>query len=60
MNQYTPMRKVKYNELNKTLTKNQYYELIDYACGLGIGNCFVQEEGTQKKSFIPDFKNQVF
>lgn len=60
MNQYTPMRKVKYNELNKTLTKNQYYELIDYACGLGIENCFVQEEGTQKKSFIPDFKNQVF
>lgn len=60
MNQYTPMRKTKYNELNRTLTKKQYYELIDYACNLGIENCFVQEDGTQKKSFIPDFKNQVF
>ena len=60
MNQYTPIRRVKYNELNRTLTKQEYYELIDYACNLGIENCFVQEEGTQKKSFIPDFKNQVF
>ena len=49
MNQYTPIRKTKYEELNRTLTKNEYYNLIDYACWLGIENCF-----------IPDFKNQVF
>ena len=60
MNQYTPIRKTKYQELNRTLSKNEYYELIDYAYNLGIENCFVQEEGTQKKSFIPDFKDQVF
>ena len=60
MNQYTPVRKCKYKELNKTLSKNEYYELIDYACFIGIENCFVQENGTQKKSFIPDFNNQVF
>ncbi len=60
MNQYTPIRKTKYNELNRKLSKKEYYNLIDYAISLGIENCFVQEEGTQKKSFIPDFKNQVF
>lgn len=60
MNQYTPIRKTKYNELNRKLSKKEYYNLIDYAISLGIKNCFVQEEGTQKKSFIPDFKNQVF
>ena len=60
MNQYTLIRKTKYEELNRTLTKNEYYNLIDYACWLGIENCFVQDNGTQKKSFIPDFKNQVF
>lgn len=60
MNQYTPIRKTKYNELNRKLSKKEYYNLIDYAISLGIENCFVQEEGTQKKSFIPNFKNQVF
>ena len=60
MNQYTPIKKTKYNELNRKLSKKEYYNLIDYAISLGIENCFVQEEGTQKKSFIPDFKNQVF
>ena len=60
MNQYTPIKKTKYNELNRKLSKKEYYNRIDYAISLGIENCFVQEEGTQKKSFIPDFKNQVF
>lgn len=55
MNQYTPIRKTKYKELNKTVTQEEYNELINYACDLGIKNAFIQEEGTQKESFIPQF-----
>ena len=55
MNQYTPVRKCKYHELNIKLDDKVYNEVIDYAWSLGIRNAFVQEEGTQKESFIPDF-----
>ena len=45
---------------NCILSNDEYYKMIDYAYNLGIRNCFVQEEGTQKKSFIPDFSTQEF
>lgn len=60
MNQYTPIKKLKYQELNNTIDKNIYNDVIDYAYDLGIRNAFVQEDETQSKSFIPDFKNQIF
>ena len=56
MNQYTNIKKLKYKELNDKVTKKEYDNLIDYACGLGIENCFVQEEESQSESFIPSFK----
>ena len=55
MNQYTPVRKCKYNELNKKLGEEEYEEVINYAWNLGIRKAFVQEEGTVNESFIPDF-----
>ena len=56
MNQYTPLDNVKnIDELNKTVTEDEYNELIDYAVSIGINNAFVQEGGTQEESFIPDF-----
>lgn len=56
MNQYTPVRKIEnYKELNNTVTDNEYDDLINYACDLGITNAFIQEGETQKESFIPDF-----
>ncbi len=55
MNQYTPVIKTKYNNLNRKVTKNEYNELIDYAVSLGIVNAFVQEDETQSESFIPNF-----
>lgn len=55
MNQYTPLRSLKYKELNKTVKEKNYNDIIDYACNLGIENAFVQEGETQKKIFIPDF-----
>ena len=56
MNQYTPVEKIdKYINLNRKVTNEEYDELIDYACNLGIENAFIQEGETQEESFIPDF-----
>ncbi len=58
MNQYTPVRICKYQELNRVVSDEIYNEIIDYAWELGIRNAFIQEGGTQSESFIPkwDFK----
>ena len=55
MNQYTPVRKCKYEELNSKIDNSVYEDIIDYAWDIGIRNAFIQEEGTQSDSFIPDF-----
>ena len=55
MNQYTPVRKTKYHNLNNKLKEKDYDELINYALDLGIKNAFIQEGETQDESFIPDF-----
>lgn len=56
MNQYTPLEHVKdIPELNKRVTEEEYQKLIDFACGLGVVNGFIQEGGTAKESFVPDF-----
>ena len=51
MNQYTPIRKCEYDELNDKISDKVYEEVIDYAWNLGIENAFIQEEGTQSESF---------
>ena len=56
MNQYTPMKNFKDELLNKTITKEEYDDIINFAYDLGIRNCFAQEDETCKKSFIPKFK----
>ena len=58
MNQYTPVRKCKYQELNQKVDDKVYDEIINYAWNLGIRNAFIQEGETQSESFIPkwDFK----
>jgi len=55
MNQYTPVRKCKFDELNNRVASFIYEDIIDYAWNIGIRNAFIQEEGTQSESFIPDF-----
>ncbi|MCR1952238.1 radical SAM protein [Clostridium sp. DSM 100503] len=56
MNQYTPLEHVKaYPELNKSLNEKHYDSMIDYALSIGVENGFIQEEGTDKESFIPLF-----
>lgn len=58
MNQFTPVRDCKYNELNRTLEETEYDQVIDYAWDIGIRNAFVQDDKTQSDSFIPkwDYK----
>ena len=55
MNQYTPIRRLEYEELNHKIKNKDYDEVINYAYDLGIRNAYIQEEDTQKTSFIPDF-----
>ena len=33
--------------------------MIDYAYNLGIRNCFVQEQDSKGKCFIPDFTQKI-
>ena len=55
MNQYTPVHKIKYDNLNRKVTEEEYDELINYACDLGVEKAFIQEGETQSESFIPCF-----
>lgn len=56
MNQYIPMFNAhNYPEINKPLNPKHYDSLINYALELGVKNGFIQDEGTNKSDFIPDF-----
>ncbi|MBR3161449.1 MAG: radical SAM protein [Bacilli bacterium] len=55
MNQYTPIRKIGVDSLERLVTDDEYDKVIDYAYDLGIRNAFIQECNTQSKDFIPDF-----
>lgn len=56
MNQYTPTFKAEeYPEINKPLNPKHYDTLIDYSLSIGIENGFIQDTGTNSKSFIPEF-----
>ena len=56
MNQYTPVRRCKYLELNNRVSEEEYDEIIDYAYDLGVRKCFVQDKESQEESFIPVFR----
>ena len=56
MNQYTPMQGMK-PPLDRKVTREEYYQLTDYAERLGLVNGFTQEFGTADESFIPPFDN---
>lgn len=56
MNQYTPMGKFPaHPELERTVTEDEYSDLVDFALDLGVTNSFMQEGGTASESFIPPF-----
>ena len=58
MSQYTPIKTLKYNELNNTINFNEYEKLLDYAYTIGIRNAYIQEEESCSESFIPVFDNE--
>ena len=55
MNQYTPVRKSCYANLNRKVTQDEYDEVVEFAYDLGVRQAFIQEDETQKESFVPDF-----
>lgn len=54
MNQYTPMPDMP-SPLNRTVSRDEYRELCEYALKIGLKNGFTQEFGTALDSFIPPF-----
>ena len=59
MNQYTPVTKnIKYPELNRRVTEEEYEELVAYAKQMGLENGFIQEGETALESFIPEFNGE--
>ncbi len=59
MNQYTPVWKCEYNNLNRKVTDDEYNEVVNYAIDLGIVNAFVQEGEAADESFIPQFNRDI-
>ena len=60
MNQYTPINYCsKYENLNRCLNADEYDEVVNYACDLGISNAFIQDGAAQSESFIPEFNCDI-
>ena len=58
MSQYSPQYKARdYPEINRTLTKDEYDEITDYALDLGLENAFIQEL-TSQEHYLPDFDQE--
>ena len=56
MSQYTPPKNaLKYPELNRRLTKEEYERVTDYLYLLGLENGFVQELSSAKEEYTPEF-----
>lgn len=56
MNQYTPTRHFEqFPELNRTITQEEYDQVVDFAISIGVENGFIQEGETCLESFIPPF-----
>jgi putative pyruvate formate lyase activating enzyme len=55
MNQFTPVNKCKYENLNRKVTDEEYEEVINYAANMGVVNAFIQDGEAASESFIPEF-----
>ena len=56
MSQYTPIGNMP-SPLNRTVTKDEYFELCEYAERLGVTKGFTQDFSSAEDSFIPPFDN---
>ncbi len=58
MSQYSPQyRAGTYPEINRTLTDDEYDEIISYALELGLENAFIQKLESQSH-YLPDFDQE--
>ena len=58
MSQYSPQYKAcEYPGINRTLTKDEYDEVTEYALDCGLDNAFIQELESQDH-YLPDFKRK--
>lgn len=60
LHQYTPVESVKslgteFDSLKRTITDYEYDYVVDGAMELGMENVYIQENGADSESFIPDF-----
>ncbi|MBN2363133.1 radical SAM protein [candidate division WOR-3 bacterium] len=57
MSQYYPCNVAGlYPELNRTLGKDEYSEVVDFACDLGFDNVFAQDLNESPYIYKPDFR----
>ena len=59
MNQFTPVNKCKYDNLNRRVTEAEYEDVISYALTIGVDNAFIQEGDAALESFIPEFDKNI-
>lgn len=58
MSQYAPRyRAFKYPEINRTLSQDEYNQIINYALDLGFENAFIQEIESHGE-YLPDFTKE--
>jgi putative pyruvate formate lyase activating enzyme len=59
MAQYFPSYRTKeFPELNRTITEDEYDELIDYFFEIGLENGYIQELDTASSEYVPDFTGE--
>ena len=59
MSQYTPYGKaLNMPPINRKVTKREYDKVLDYICGYGGENIFIQELLSADEKYIPDFNLQ--
>ena len=59
MNQFTPVNKCVYDNLNRKVTDAEYEDVISYALTIGVNNAFIQEGDAAQESFIPNFDKNI-
>ncbi|MDR3767185.1 MAG: radical SAM protein [Butyricicoccus sp.] len=57
MRQYTPIGMEKHQELNRTITEEEYQEAVAYFTDLGLAG-YLQEGEAAQESFIPSFRGE--
>ncbi|MEW5693702.1 MAG: radical SAM protein [Candidatus Hydrogenedentota bacterium] len=58
MSQYNPVYKAKkYPEINRTITRDEYEKVIEFAAHLGFSNCFIQDYDSPDY-YLPDFSKE--